>query len=139
VPGARFRRAFRLKRRRLIRSLFDRSRADVITVAVGCIRLLARKVPRAETAGTVPLQVGFAPGRRLRTAVVRNRVRRILRETFRVHQHLLLRRPAKREELLVVMVLFRADPAQAARCVPQDLPEALHRLAERLGDREQQP
>ena len=85
----RFPRATRLKRRRLIRPLFDRDRDDVGTVAVGCVRLLYRTVARAETGYDTPVQVGFAPGR-FRGAIARNRVRRLLREGYRVRQHVLV-------------------------------------------------
>ena len=123
-----FPRAARLKRRRLIRPLFDRNRDDVGTVAVGCVRLLYRRVPRVETGCDVPVQVGFAPGR-VRSAVARNRIRRLLREVYRVHQHTLIDLFVHRPETLTVMVLFRGRPARAASCIPHDLPVALKRLA----------
>lgn len=122
-----FARASRLKRRRLIRPLFDRRAEDVGTVTAGCIRLLYRVVPRAETGHDVPVQVGFAPGRR-RTAVARNRIRRLLREVYRVHQHglvgLFSHRP---DEALTVMLLFRSRDADAD-AIHADLPRALDRL-----------
>ena len=123
-----FPRAARLKRRRLIRPLFDRTRDDVGTVAVGCGRLLYRTVPRAQTGYGVPVQVGFAPGR-VRTAVLRNRIRRLLREVYRVHQHTLVDLFAHRPETLTVMILFRGRPETAAACIPRDVPQALERLA----------
>ncbi len=127
-----FPRTHRLKRQRLIRSLFDRRRTDVGTVAVGGVRLLYRVVPRAATGHDVPLQIGFAPGRRVRNAVERNRVRRLLREVYRTHQHVLVDLFACRPEALVVMALFRGDPARAATCIPQDLPRALGQAARHL-------
>lgn len=141
-----FPRSHRLKRRRLIRSLFDRRRADVGTVATGCVRLLFRVVPRAATGYDTPIQVGFAPGRRVRNAVARTRVRRLLREVYRVHQHVVVdlfaRRPASPNadragpdaagRALIVMILFRGDPARAADEVPRDLPRALRRAADHL-------
>jgi ribonuclease P protein component len=151
-----FPRSHRLKRRRLIRSLFDRRRADVGTVATGCVRLLFRVVPRAATGYDTPIQVGFAPGRRVRNAVARTRVRRLLREVYRVHQHVVVdlfaRRPASpnadsassdadgpdadgpdaADRALIVMILFRGDPARAADQVPRDLPRALRRAADHL-------
>ena len=126
-----FPRSARLKRRRLIRPLFDRTRDDVGTVAVGCVRLLYRAVPRAQTGFDVPVQVGFATGR-VRTAVLRNRLRRLLRETYRTHQYLLVDRFSPRPETLTVMVLFRGRPEAAASCIPHDLPRALEQVAARL-------
>lgn len=128
---ARFPKAARLKRRRLIRPLFDRRRTDVGTVAFGCVRVLYRVVPRPETGAEVPVQVGFAPGRR-RTAVERNRVKRQLREVYRAHQQALVDLFSVRPgEALTMMILFRGKPEQAA-AIGRDLPRVLGRLAERL-------
>ena len=124
----------RLKRRRLIRSLFDRSRGDVGTVAVGCVRLLFRVVDREETGHDTPIQIGFAPGRRVESGVERNRVRRLLREVYRVHQHTLVDLFVRRPHTLLVMILFRGDPAQADECIEDDLPAAMQQAANRLPD-----
>ena len=124
--------SYRLKRRRLIRSLFDRGRDDVQTVAVGCVRLLARVVDRDALGHDVPLQVGFAPGSRVESGVERNRVRRLLREVYRVHQYTLVDLFVCRPDALILMILFRGAPAQADACIERDLPSALRRLAARV-------
>lgn len=125
-------RAARLKRTRLIRPLFDRRRTDVGTVAAGCVRLLYRAVPRAAVGVDVPVQVGFAPGRRAQTAVARNHIKRLLREVYRRHQYLLVDLFAHRAETLTLMILYRSDPEQADDGIPRDLPRALHQVAERM-------
>jgi ribonuclease P protein component len=127
-----FPRSHRLKRRRLIRSLFDRSRDDVGTVAVGCVRLLYRVVDRTETGHDVPIQVGFAPGSRVESGVERNRVRRLLREVYRVHQHTLVDLFVRRPTTLIIMILFRGAPEQAEACIERDLPRAMDRAADDL-------
>jgi ribonuclease P protein component len=127
-----FPKSHRLKRRRLIRSLFDRGRDDVETVAVGCVRLLVRVVDRAETGHDTPIQVGFAPGRRVESGVERNRVRRLLREVYRVHQHTLVDLFVRSPHTLLVMILFRGAPARADDCIESDLPAAMKRAADRL-------
>ena len=58
---ATFPRARRLKRRRLIRPLFQRNAPDVGRVRVGAVRVLYRIVPRVSTGLDTPVQVGFAP------------------------------------------------------------------------------
>ena len=131
-PRLTFPRTHRLKRRRLIRSLFDRSRADVDTEAEGCVRLVYRVVSRDAIGHDVPLQIGFAPGRRVENAVQRNRVRRVLREVYRVHQHILVDLFVRRDDALIVMVLFRGEPAAAGDCIPRDLPTAMRRVAARF-------
>jgi ribonuclease P protein component len=134
-----FPRSHRLKRRRLIRSLFDRTRADTATEAHGCVRIVYRSVPRSELGHDVPLQVGFAPGRRVENAVQRNRVRRVLREVYRVHQHLLVDLFVRGDEALIAMILFRGDPASAGACIPRDLPTLMRRVADRLRARRPAP
>jgi ribonuclease P protein component len=127
-----FPRSHRLKRRRLIRSLFDRSRDDVGTEAVGCVRLLFRVVAPEAVGYDVPLQVGFAPGRRVESGVERNRVRRLLREVYRVHQHTLVDLFVCRPDVLIAMILFRGAPEAADDCVARDLPRAMERVADRF-------
>jgi ribonuclease P protein component len=100
-------------------------------VAVGCVRLLYRTVPRAQTGCEIPVQIGFSPGRN-RTAVLRNRIRRLLREVYRVHQPTLVDLFLCGPETLTVMVLFRGRPETAASCIPHDLPQAMERLAAQL-------
>ncbi len=104
------------------------------SVAVGCVRLLFRTVPRIETGHDVPLQIGFVPGRRARSAVARNCIKRHLREVYRVRQRILVDLFQHRPDTLVVMVLFRGDPVEATVCIGRDLPRALQRLAERVAN-----
>lgn len=133
MPDRTLPRARSLKRRRLIRALFDRSRDDVGSVAVGTVRLLYRVVPRDEVGRDVPVQVGFAPGRRARKATARNRIKRLLREVYRLHQQPLVDLFAHQAGTLTLMILFRGDPAAATPRIPKDLPRALHRLVDQLG------
>lgn len=131
-PSYRFPRAFSLKRKRLIRPLFDRARGDVGRVTEGVVQIRYRSVPRDETGHDVPVQIGFAPGRRARTKVGRNRLRRLMREVYRVHQHELVRLFDERGDTLTAFVLFRGREATAAEDLRRDLPEALRRLYVRL-------
>ncbi len=126
--------SYRLKRRRLIRSLFDRERNDVQTVAKGCVRLLYRVMDREALGHDVPLQVGFAPGPRAESGVERNRIRRLLREVYRVHQYTLVDPFVCCSEALIVMILFRGAPEQADDGIERDLPPALRRAAASLGE-----
>ena len=125
-----FPRSRRLKRRRLIRPLFDRGQADVGRVRAGTVVLLYRTVPREATGHDVGVQVGFAPGRR-RTNAVRTQVRRHLREAFRLHQAPLLDRFGDRADCLTLMALYRGRDDGAGEAIRRDLPRALAQLAER--------
>lgn len=133
APGRdeRFPRRYRLKRRRLIRALFDRNRTDTGTVAAGCVRLVFRVATPEEVGADVPVQAGFAPGT-CPTAVARNRVRRLLRESYRRHQHVLTGLFADRPgAVLTVMAIFRGNP-EAPEAIHQDLPRALGKAARTL-------
>ena len=134
MAGNQFPRAHRLKRRRLIRPLFDRNQGDVGIVNVGVVQIRYRVVPRSDVGTDVPIQIGFAPGNRMRTKVVRNRVRRVMREVFRHHQHGLLNLLSQRSDCLTMMVLFRGKEDTAAGDLRRDFPAALKRLEERLSD-----
>ena len=124
-------RALRLKRRRLIRPLFSRAE-DVGRVSDGVVQIRYRIVPREATGADAPLQIGFAPGRRARTNVGRTHLRRLMRETFRLHQHGLRDLFAARPDSLTAFVLFRGREATAAEDLRRDLPRALLRLETRL-------
>lgn len=130
-PDERFPRRLRLKRRRLLRPLFRKGHAQ--TVAAGVVRLAFRSVSRADVPEDVPVQVAFIPGRQP-NAVVRNRVRRTLREVYRRHHGPLvdlLALPADRA--LTVAVLFRGTvAADLFARVAADLPRALDRMAAAL-------
>ncbi len=128
----RFPRAARLKRQRLIRPLFDRTRGDVGRVTEGVVQIRYRVVPRADTGADVPMQIGFAPGRKARTKVGRNRLRRLMREVYRTHPHGLAALFEGRPETLTAFVVFRGAEATAADDLRRDLPEALRRLEDRL-------
>ena len=126
-PTERLLHARRLKKKRLIRPLFDRRRRDVRTVARGCVRILFRIVPRSETGG--PVQVGFAAGRG-GNAVRRNRIKRVLREVYRVRQEPLIDLFSAADQALTLMVLYRGNIDGDESCIRTDLPNALRSLME---------
>lgn len=80
----------------------------------------------------MPVQVGFAPGRRARGAVQRNRIKRIMREVYRREQHALIDLFAVRDDAFIVMILFRGDPDTQFDTLAADVKGALDRLVHRL-------
>ena len=125
----RFPRSMRLKRRRLIRSLFDRSNPEVESVVTANIRILYRFVPRSATGTDAPVQVGFAPGR-CTNAVQRNRLRRCMREAWRTHQYLISPKNFPSAESLILMILVRS-PKHVEK-LSKDIVQAMRSLSIRL-------
>lgn len=129
-------RAFRLKRQRLIRALFDRRRVDVGTLTRGCIRLVYRIVPRVELGTSAPIQAGFAPGR-IPLAASRNRIKRQLREVYRVHQDDLVGLFSDRDVGLTLMIIYRGNAdagAHSGERIRTDLPILLRGLYDRVSE-----
>jgi len=125
-------RSHRLKRRRLIRPLFDRSRSDVHTASVGCVRVLYRRVEADELPAGVPVQAAFVVGRATGGAVVRNRVRRLMREAYRHGVGPLAEVVGTGGLRLTVLFMFRGQASLAGDCIPRDLPHLLNLISRRL-------
>lgn len=125
-------RARRLKRQRLIRPLFEHDRPDVRQLRAGPLLARYRLADPAEVGREVPLQVGFAVGRALGDRPARNRVKRLMRETFRHHQHDLLDALGGRREVLTLMLIYRGPCSGASRAIARALPEVLARVAAAL-------
>ena len=85
----RFPRAMRLKQGRDFKQL----KAEGQRLARGCLLANWRPLPAGESS-----RLGIVTGRKLGGAVVRNRARRLLRESFRLQQHQL------REPVALVLV-----------------------------------
>lgn len=101
-------------------------------VRAGGLVVRYRLAKRDEVGTATPLQVGFATGRALGTKPARNRVKRVMRETFRLHQHRLVACFTDRPETLTLIVLYRGRAAGADPAIRHDLPMLLDRIAERF-------
>ncbi len=124
-----FPRSASLKQRRLLSPLFRRGQAQ--TLASGSIRLLYRCVAAEHVSGSASVQVALIPGR-CATAVARNRIRRALREVYRVHQHGLVDLFLHRPDTLTLAILYRGRGTRPHEEASRDLPPLLERLAATL-------
>ncbi|MCY4170938.1 MAG: ribonuclease P protein component [Bacteroidetes bacterium] len=129
----RFTRSMRLKRRRLIAPLFDRTNNGIRSVASGSIRILFRFVPQNETGVVTPVQIGFAPGR-CKNSVQRNRLRRQMREFWRINQHVVPTHQFPDDQTLTLMVLARG--AHRTKDVTSDLLKAMYLLHQSIKKRD---
>ncbi len=122
-----FTRAERLKSRKLIGAVF----AGRQSVTAWPVRLvwLARPVEDAN-AGPAPVQVAFAvPRKHLRRAVDRNKVKRRLREAWRLHKHELYRAMERRGcSPLAVIVLYSAREVLPWHQIEPAMVKAMKRL-----------
>ncbi len=125
-------RSHRLKRQRLIRALFDRNRSDVRAVRSGGLVVRYRVASCDDVGQRVPLQAGFTTGRQIGSKPARNRLKRLMREQFRTHQHALTDLFALRPNTLTLMFLYRGKPEGAETAIARDLPAALLKIERAL-------
>ncbi len=125
----------RLKRRKLIQAVF----AERQSVAVWPIRLVWLPLPADEVA-RAPVQVAFAvPRKHLRKAVVRNKVKRRLREAWRLHKHELYDALERQQcPPLAVVVLYSAKEVQPWDEVEKAMVRAMKRLVRACGHMQKQ-
>jgi len=111
-PRLRFGRAARIKQSRD----FARVRQEGQRTVCGCLIANWRTLPADD-----PARLGVVVSGKIGGAVIRSRVRRLLRETFRLHQHDLAR-PVE-----LVLVARQSIAGRGLREVEQDFLTALNR------------
>ena len=103
MPQFSFLRSERLKSRKLIEQAFSKGK----TIAVYPLRLVYTEATLPEGAG--PVQAGFSvPRRAFRSAVRRNRIKRQMREAFRLNKKSLLEGLADTTGQFAWMLLYTA-------------------------------
>lgn len=122
-----FSRSHHLKRKRFIEPLFNRNDPTVHSVAAGSVRIVYRLVNDPEVASASSFQIGIAVGRSAGSAVRRNRVKRIIRESIRLNQYGLSELVQSRDTVLTAMVIFRGNAADLTE-TPRDVARCLDKL-----------
>lgn len=100
-----FKREERLKSYKVIGQLFK------VGQSFGAypLRLVWNKVEKEEIEGDSPVKFGLSvPKRNFKSAVARNRIRRKVREAWRLNKHMLYKVMAERHGQLAFMVLYTA-------------------------------
>lgn len=125
-------RSHSLKRARLVRALFDRSRSDVLSVSAGCVRFLYRSVSTTDLPGSLAVQSVFVVSRRVGGAVVRNRIRRLMKERFRQLRPALDTVLGTCGKRITLAIVYRGSGKTERRSVAEDLAVAMTMLVGRL-------
>ena len=110
------RRSFGRKQRLKQPREFARVRLEGKRLATGCLIANWRTLPSG-----APTRLGVITGKKIGNAVARSRARRLLRETFRLHQHEL------RQPLELVLVARESIAGKNFSCVEQDYLAALRK------------
>ena len=120
--GNKLTRAYMLKNKKLIASLFDRNNVQNMSIAQGSLRIIFRFIPL--TPHQTPYLIAFSSGKH-KKAVRRNQIKRYLRATFQNSSHCL---PFMPNHQLIGIVLYRGKPEEARARIPLDFELLLQKI-----------
>ena len=127
MNAATFGKAEHLKSRKQIEALFAEGRSLVHHP----VRLKYRLLPRAE--GAVPVQAGVSASRKaFKRAVDRNRIKRVLREAYRLQKQTLVPKVAATNQQVVLFLIYTAKQALPFDVIYKATGQCLNGLQQQL-------
>lgn len=127
--------AERQHRRGVIGQLFEGGGSKSISVFP--LRVVYMPVGRDEVEAPVSILVSV-PKRHFKRAVKRNRVKRQLREAYRLHKHILLDTMANGEKALVLAFIWLDKELHTTEELMDKMKKILSRIAEKMQQQQQQ-
>ncbi len=116
----------RLKSRKLIGYLFEKGQSFSIYPL--------RVVYITNEAADAPLQAGFTvSGKKFKRAVDRNRIKRLMRESYRLQQHPLLNQLEKAGKRLALFFLYTGKEMPDQALIHEKMGVALETIAKKTG------
>jgi ribonuclease P protein component len=130
VPDFRLSAQERLKSRKRLALLFSEGKS----VGVFPLRCLWLVAPRD---GRFPARVSFSVSKRLwKRAIDRNRIKRRMREAYRLHKHQLYRIPLVDDQQILVICLFTATKHYPFDQISAAMSIALKKIAVRYSEKD---
>lgn len=123
----------RLKSQILIDKLFAGGNASMAVFPLRVVYMPVEKVRGEEGAALPPVSILVAvPKKRFRHAVDRNRMKRLVREAYRLNKHILWNALADRDMRLVLGFVCITDTLPSFRAVNKSMVKMLNRIVERM-------
>lgn len=118
----------RLKRRKIIEQLFSEGKAININPVRAVYKFYNNELDS-------PLQAGFsASSRQFKKAVDRNRIKRLLREAWRLQKNELQEKLQQEQKQLAVFVIYTGKELPAFAIIQQQVAAILNKLIKRVNE-----
>jgi ribonuclease P protein component len=120
----------RLKRRKIIEQLFKEGKAIHVAPLRATYKLYRKTLDH-------PLQAGFsASSRQFKKAVDRNRIKRILREAWRLQKNMLQEQLQAEQKQLAVFIIYTGKEMPVFATVREQMAVILNKLVKRVHETE---